>query len=438
MKAKLMPVYFKTANREEFDVQLGRMQELFADEAEFLPPVTADETIGDVDAIVFPQLVGEAYQKADGIAKTNLPVIALTSEFGTVAMWDWEIITYLKTKGICTLAPYDIELTKIMLRSLALKRELKQTKFVLFQDNPGDGMQADIFKRFYWWEKECDDHIYNKFGVTLEKRSFKRLAEDAKKVSDSDAKQILQSRVISSQDVVCDSLMKGVKMYIALKSELSGDKDIKGAGINCLNESFYSDTTPCLAWQLLFEDNELMWGCEGDTMSLLTQYLIYKTVRQPVMTSNVYPFLIGKAALKHEKIDHFPVVDELENCMLVVHCGYFGMLPSCFAQQWTMRPKVLDIVDPSAMAVDARFPEGNITMVKLHPMLGKIQLVDGVIEEYQNYPGSHCRNGALVRVKDGYKLMDSFYSHHSCLVTGKQLVHLKAMARILDLEVEEQ
>ncbi len=57
-------------------------------------------------------------------------------------------------------------------------------------------------------------------------------------------------------------------MYLAIKEEVEKDPDIKGAGINCLNESFYSDTTPCLAWSLLYEEKGLVWACEADTISL--------------------------------------------------------------------------------------------------------------------------------------------------------------------------
>ena len=36
------------------------------------------------------------------------------------------------------------------------------------------------------------------------------------------------------------------------------------AGINCLNESHFSDTTPCLAWACSSRSAGSMWGCEAD------------------------------------------------------------------------------------------------------------------------------------------------------------------------------
>ena len=61
---------------------------------------------------------------------------------------------------------------------------------MVFQDNPGEGFQASIFKRFYWWEDECTQRMFNKFGITIEKRSFKKLGAEAKQVPDREAEAV--------------------------------------------------------------------------------------------------------------------------------------------------------------------------------------------------------------------------------------------------------
>jgi L-fucose isomerase-like protein len=112
-------------------------------------------------------------------------------------------------------------------------------------------------------------------------------------------------------------------------------------------------------------------------------------------------------------------------------------MPQSFATEWILKPKVLEIVDDNATMVDARMPEGDITLAKLHPKLNKIQVIEGELEEYKQYPGSDCRNGALIRISDGHKLMDELYSHHNCITSGHKGVELKFMARALDLGVDE-
>jgi L-fucose isomerase-like protein len=366
-----------------------------------------------------------------------MPLMAVTSEFGTVNMWDWEIVNFLKATGIKTFAPYDLALTKTICRALAVKREMRGAKFLVYQDNPGEGFQASIFKRFYWWEDACTAALKEKFGVTIEKRSFKALGEAAKQISDREAKDVLKAREINTEGVSRQALNSALKIYIAVKRELERDPAIQGVGINCLNESHFSDTTPCLAWNMLFEEMGMIWGCEADTMSMATKYIVHRALGAPIMMSNIYPFLMGMAALKHERIDKFPDVAEPENHLLVAHCGYLGVLPQSFSTEWQLKSKVLAIVDENATAIDARMPVGKLTLVKLNHTFDKLMVAKAHLESYVQYPDSDCRNGAVIRIKDGHRMMNSFYSHHNCLVTdhwGKELVNV---AKVFDFEIEE-
>ena len=64
-------------------------------------------------------------------------------------------------------------------------------------------------------------------------------------------------------------LLSALKLYLALRDDVDAEHAVLAAGINCLNESAFSDTTPCLAWDLLHRERGLMWGCEGDVVSML-------------------------------------------------------------------------------------------------------------------------------------------------------------------------
>ena len=152
---------------------------LLADDVEFLPPVALGESLPEAEAVVFPQFLGEAYRQVENFKNIDIPILIITSEFGTLSMWDWEIASYLKSEGVETIAPYNLAQTKKICRGLAVKRELQQTKFLVFQDNPGEGFQASIFKRFYWWEDECTQRMMDKFGITLVKKSFKSFGAES-------------------------------------------------------------------------------------------------------------------------------------------------------------------------------------------------------------------------------------------------------------------
>ena len=93
-------------------------------------------------------------------------------------------------------------------------------------------------------------------------------------------------------------------------------------------------------------------------------------------------------------------------------------------------------MDANAHMMDARLPEGPVTLVKLDPSLNRLQVMEGVLTQYAQFPGSHCRNGGVIRVADGRRLMDVFYSHHYGIMPGHQRAGLEILARILDLEMD--
>jgi hypothetical protein len=438
VKARLVPVFFPGRDAD-FDAQVARLTALLANEAELLPPVALGSPLPDnADAVVFPQMLGDAYRQVADIRALQLPLLIITSEFGTVSMWDWEIASYLRGEGIDTIAPYDLDQTKTLCRGLVVKRELRQTKFLVFQDNPGAGAQASIFKRFYWWEDECTQRIFNRFGVTIVKRSFKALGAEAKAVPDSEAAAVWDVRQgkLTIGDISQRALFSALKLYIAIKRHLDADPSIQGVGINCLNESHFSDTTPCLAWNMLYEERGFIWGCEADTVSMLTKYMLHRSLGTPIMMTNLYPFLMGQAALKHERIANFPVVDQPENHILVAHCGYLGVLPQSFAAEWALRAKVLGIVDDNATAIDARLATGDITLAKLQPSFETLSVVEGSLTGYAGYPGSDCLNGAVIKVPDGQRLMAMLSSHHYLLLTGHNLANIRLLSKLFGLSVE--
>ena len=440
LKAKLTPVYFGVKIDDEYLIQLENLRRLLHEEADILDPIPITSKIPEeADAVLIPQLTEQAYNSLPYLKRVQLPIVVITSEFGTFSMWDWEIISFLRGEGIEVLAPYSLEHSKVICKALATKRKLSQSKFITYQDKPGEGGKQDsIFRRFYWWQAKCLETMKKKFGVTVEKRSYRELARNAMEIPDSEAVNILRKISLNiSNDLSEGALLSAIKLYLALKKDLEKEDSVIGAGINCLNESDYSDTTPCLAWCLLYEEKWLLWACEADIMSLLTMYILYSTLNTPVMMSNIYPFLMGQAAIKHERIPSFPeIVEEPENHILVAHCGYVGLMPQSFATSWIIRPRVLAIVNDNAHAIDARFPLGPITMAKLDPTLNKLTVIEGSNKGYVQYPGSDCRNGMIIKVKNGHEVMKRVPSHHQIFLPGHHLLKIELIGKIMDFEIE--
>ena len=441
MKAILVPVYFKNADDPDFVKQMAAIQPLLADVAEFLEPVKLGSPIPPTDGVIFPQMLGDAYRRLEEIQALPQPIMVVTSEFGTVSMWDWEINTYLAAKGVKVLAPNTLEKAKMACRAFALKRQLKRSKFLVYQDQPASagGNQDEIFKRFYWWEPECVAAIEARYGLKIVQKSFKQLAADARAITDEDAQRVWatkQSQTPTS-GLTNRAVLSAVKLYMKVKEDLDADPDIIAAGMNCLNESRFCETTPCLAWNFLYEDQRIIWGCEGDTVSMLTEVLLAKTIEVPFMMTNLYPFLMGQAALKHEHIPNFPPVEgNPNNYILAAHCGYLGVVPQSFSTEWTLRGKVLAIVDDNAHAMDARLPEGPITLVKLTPPFDRWSVIEGQLPKYAQFSDSHCLNGAVIEVPNGPKMVDEVVSHHYIITTGHNQNALEMVSKVFDLELK--
>jgi L-fucose isomerase-like protein len=334
------------------------------------------------------------------------------------------------------MAPYDVEQARAVCRALALRREMQTGVFVSYQDDPGEGFQADIFKRFFWWEDTCVDLIKRKFGITVVRRSLRELGERARGLPEGEAEE-LNARLACPREGVSDEMMlRAARLMLAVSKDIEGEPHVLGVGTNCLNESHFCDTTPCVAWNALYEEHGILWACEADVLSLLSMVIMHRPLDASLLMTNLYPFLMGLAALRHEHIDAFPDVDDPDDHALLAHCGYLGIVPRPHATEWAVRPKVLDIVDDEAIALDARLPLGPVTFYKLNSRLDRMMVIEGELESYVQYPESHCKNGAVVRVPDGHAVMKRLYSHHQCVAVGHLAHAMEWVANVFGLEIE--
>lgn len=435
--AKVVPLQFEGTKTEEFDKILGKLREIYADEMETTEPVMLGNKIPeDADAVLIPVMWVDAYINLELFQKTiHKPIIVITTVFGVSLMFDWESVAYLKSKGFEVYNPHSIELGKTIFKALALKRLMKHQKFLIFQDTPGDGLIPEQFKIFYWWNEECTNDIKNKFGIEIIRKSYKTLCETAKAIPDEAAEE-LKRWDFDAEGVASKAMLETIKMFMALRDEVDSVGNVVACGVNCINEAYDTNVTPCLAWNLLYRDRGVMWGCEGDTSALLTQYIMGSVIDSAIFTTNIYPFLSGMPALSHEKIQSFPEVEDPDDHALLVHCGYLGCsIAQKYATKWTLKPSVLAwLFGEHSTAIDAEVGTGDITLCKLHSTFDSLMVEKAVLEEYVQYPGSDCRNGGLIRVADGYRLMEKIYSHHVIVLKGKRSNQMRAVCSIFGVD----
>lgn len=170
--------------------------------------------------------------------------------------------------------------------------------------------------------------------------------------------------------------------------------------------------------------------------SLVVSRCLRRYAGKELMT-NIYPFLVGKAAIYHERMTDFPETDEPENHALGVHCGYAGFAPRPFCgEKWKIVPKVLEIVNEKAVMVNCELPAGDMVLAKINPSFDRITVIPGKLEKYLQFPGTDARNASLLHYHDGEKVMEELPSHHQMIIIGRHKANIIQIARVFGWKCE--
>ena len=97
---------------------------------------------------------------------------------------------------------------------------------------------------------------------------------------------------------------------------------------------------------------------------------------------------------------------------------------------------VFEIVDPRANVIDARFPLGDATIIKISSDMNSLVVTPAELSSYKQYENSDCLNGAILRVQDGYRFVESTPSHHVIIAVGDLTRRLQQVAPIWGLELD--
>jgi hypothetical protein len=63
-------------------------------------------------------------------------------------------------------------------------------------------------------------------------------------------------------------------------------------------------------------------------------------------------------------------------------------------------------------------------------------VAEGSLDGYVQYPGPGCRNGGIIRIRDGHKFVNSVMSHHYLVMTGHHPANLEFVARVFGLSLD--
>ena len=76
-------------------------------------------------------------------------MIVITSQYGAVDMWDWELISYMLAHGLTVFLPYNTDLGKVIFCAFGIKEAHGGSKIPDVPGRSGRGHAGLHFKRFY-------------------------------------------------------------------------------------------------------------------------------------------------------------------------------------------------------------------------------------------------------------------------------------------------
>ena len=127
-KARVVPLAFSAAPDDGFHAQCEAIRRLLGDRLDLLPFAVLGDPVPECEAVILPQVLGQAYRRLDALEAIDVPILVVTSEFGTLSMWDWEILAWLRGEGVHAIAPSDLAQARRVCAALPVKRELRHRK----------------------------------------------------------------------------------------------------------------------------------------------------------------------------------------------------------------------------------------------------------------------------------------------------------------------
>lgn len=404
----------------------------------------------EIDAILpvsipaYPTEVWNSHPQC--LIERKLPVIFWPlMEYDEPDFWRWSARDFLRALGVEVYIAKNIKQGLNLLKSLAMKRFLADSKLVVFG------------KQNFPWNAPAAGHLVTKsLGTKIIVRPISDIRDRYRNFSDSDVASLWSKRKhrYIEKAVKPDQLTQAVRTYLAIKSILEEEKAF-GFGVNCFGDLIISGArdVPCLAQTLLREDGYIA-ACDGDYISMISMVLATYYLNKPCMMSNMYPVSYVGALKDHfgDPLSPEPAVypeSEWKNMARLAHCGFVGvvspeMTPStepktgltgkAVLQDWGGTYEIKR--DGTGCGIDSDLAPGEDFTAMEMCFNGKTMLLaDGEVLEttrHQNMP--HCESSALLRFTNLESFVENISREHVVLLYGRHIEDFKVLAEILNLD----
>lgn len=401
----------RAQEKPEIDVSLENLSNVF-EFVEVKPVIKVKNAhdlskydLRDVDAFLFdpgdPHIM-EMSSVMYALFSTGKPVLPPWDNWGYA--WRGKLVTgWAENLGYFSFVPMGYSDIKILLEALRGIKKLRDLNILYIGGIPSHSVNADI----------DPIRIYKKFGCTITPIRFEDYIDAIKNAEQGKVEKISQQWL--KQYNIMDERNKNIhqytSIYVGLKNLLE-ENEANALTIDC---AFLPSVeyVPCVTASLLI-DEDIPFGCEGDTNQLITTAL--------------FMGVSGKAALMGNLFENALHKDIEENTIVINH----------------------DVIPPSMIKEGVKINfrdfhekrEGSTFYADIKNELVTIGGMNFDSKEMWLSKGkviwsedtAHCRISIGIKVEDAKKIAQQALGHHQVTVYGDYVKSIELACKFLKLE----
>lgn len=370
------------------------------------------------------------------LQKRGLPIVFWSLiEHDEPDFWKWSACDFLRALGIETHLVKSNAQGKTLLKALAMRRFLRQSRLVVFGE-----------QNFPWNATAGGPLIKASLGTEIVVKPLSAFRQYYERFSDAEVEEFWKQRSgrYVAVSVLEPELRHAVRIYLAIRTVLEEEQAL-GFGVNCFGDLITGGgrDVPCLAQCLAREDGYIA-SCDGDYCAMMSMVFATYFLDQPCMMSNLYP-LSYVGALEEHFGDRLAAAEKYADMSTdlarLAHCGFVGVVSPEMAPEgrvalhdWGGTYEMKR--DGKGCGIDGDLAAGQeFTGVELHFDGKNVLLATGEVLETTRHPGMpHCESSALLRIGGLANFVENISREHVVLVYGSYVEELTLLFDVLGLK----
>lgn len=353
--------------------------------------------------------------------------------------WRWSARDFLRTLGVGVHIVNNHHEGAALVKALAMKRFLKESKIVVFGE-----------QNFPWNAHAIGDRVTKNLGTEIVVRPLEDIRQRYSKFSQDEVWQEWQARPRDryvEHGVARPWLLQALQTSRAIQDILEEERAL-GFGVNCFGDLIVRGgrDTPCLA-QCLLREKGYIASCDGDFIAMMSMVLTTFFLDKPCMMSNMYPVSYVGALSDHfgdplSPPESYPK-SRWRNMARLAHCGYVGvvspeMTPSgkVHLNDWGGTYEIKR--DGRGCGIDGELAPGQpVTVVELCFDAARLLVAPARIVETTRHAGMpHCESSALLEFDDLTGFVENISREHTVVVYGDHVRDFEILAAALGLRCQ--